>query len=217
LPTKRYFHSSDLPWATAFIKCFEKIKSELTSAITEGSELRPYLGSGDAIPTNLSTLAGSLNWAALDLYKNGELQTAAKSLFPNTLAAFEDVPTYQLTNSPYEIFFSLLKPGQTIAPHYGQSNHSLTAHLALDIPDSCYLEVDHEQRIWREGELMVFDDNYLHSAHNASDKTRIVLIFSIWNPDLSAVERAAIRHAFKSRQQWMLSRREKLNQLLITN
>jgi hypothetical protein len=39
---------------------------------------------------------------------------------------------------------------------------------------------------------MIFDDSYEHSAWNDSDAARIVLIFEIWHPALSAAERAAV-------------------------
>ena len=39
---------------------------------------------------------------------------------------------------------------------------------------------------------MVFDDTYEHEAWNRSDQIRVVLIFDLWNPHLTEVERAAV-------------------------
>lgn len=39
---------------------------------------------------------------------------------------------------------------------------------------------------------MTFDDTFEHEAWNRSGQTRVVLILDSWNPDLSAVERAAV-------------------------
>jgi Aspartyl/Asparaginyl beta-hydroxylase/Tetratricopeptide repeat len=49
-----------------------------------------------------------------------------------------------------------------------------------------------EARETRFGRLMIFDDSYEHSAWNDSDAPRIVLIFEIWHPALSAAERTAV-------------------------
>ena len=40
---------------------------------------------------------------------------------------------------------------------------------------------------------MVFDDTFDHEAWNGSDERRIVLIFDVWNPQLSLPEREAFR------------------------
>jgi aspartate beta-hydroxylase len=45
---------------------------------------------------------------------------------------------------------------------------------------------------WAYGRAVVFDDTYEHEAWNRSAKTRVVLIFDLWHPDLSSVEIAAL-------------------------
>jgi len=45
---------------------------------------------------------------------------------------------------------------------------------------------------WREGRAVIFDDTYEHEAWNRSEQTRVVLIFDLWNPHLTEVERAAV-------------------------
>ncbi|MEO7339196.1 MAG: aspartyl/asparaginyl beta-hydroxylase domain-containing protein, partial [Caldimonas sp.] len=44
---------------------------------------------------------------------------------------------------------------------------------------------------WTEGELVMFDDTFLHEAWNRSAQTRVVLLMDCWNPHLTAVERLA--------------------------
>lgn len=214
------FHSSDnAGWATQLNQSAKKIKSELAVAmqhqLTKAS-LRPYLDQNFASHSKLNELANSTNWQAIDLYKNGELNTEISELFPETLCALNSLPTYNLNNNPFEVFFSFLKPNQSIAPHYGQSNHALTAHLPLDIPPNCHIEVESQQHAWHENDLLIFDDSFLHSAHNNSDKTRVVLIFSVWHPDLSADERNAVRHSFQARQTLLEKRQSHLQKLRTT-
>jgi aspartyl/asparaginyl beta-hydroxylase (cupin superfamily) len=100
----------------------------------------------------------------------------------------------------------VLRPGQHIKPHYGQSNHSLTVHLPLVLPKACWLRVGDETRHWRTGQVTVFDDTFIHEASNESDTERIVLIISIWHPDLTQAEQQAIKRAFGARQQLLAQR-----------
>ncbi|MGH8399135.1 MAG: aspartyl/asparaginyl beta-hydroxylase domain-containing protein, partial [Gammaproteobacteria bacterium] len=92
-----------------------------------------------------------------------------------------------------ETFFSVLKPGAHIPPHTGVINTRLVTHLPLIIPPDCGIRVGNETRGWKEGECIVFDDTFEHEAWNKSDQTRVVLIFDIWNPYLTEVEREAMR------------------------
>jgi len=91
-----------------------------------------------------------------------------------------------------EAFFSILKPGTHIPPHFGLSNLKLAVHLALLIPASCGIRVGAETRHWEEGKCLIFDDSFEHEAWNRSAELRAVLIVEAWNPGLSGVEREAI-------------------------
>lgn len=216
LPSKPFYPAEELAWAESLNAKSNAIKGELTSAMQQQlakDSLRPYLDKHFSSHSGLSELANSNNWLAIDLFKNGELNTDISALFPQTLDALQELPTYNLKESPFEVFFSFLKPHQSIAPHFGQSNHALTVHLPLDIPNDCYLEVNAEKQCWREGEVLAFDDSFLHSAHNCSDLNRVVLIFSIWHPQLSSDERNAIRKSFTARQTWLSERQSQLQKL----
>ena len=168
--------------------------------------LRPYLPSELIVEGDLQTLAGSTNWSALDLYKEGKLNSNISSKFTNTLEALSKIPTYGLSNTPFEAFFSVLKPGQTIAPHFGQSNHSLNVHLPMIVPKPSFLSIASDKHNWNPGQPLIFDDSYRHSAHNESTESRIVLIFSIWHPQLSIKEQGLVQESFKVRKQWLDNR-----------
>ena len=88
--------------------------------------------------------------------------------------------------------FSLLAPHTSIPPHNGVNNTRLLCHLPLIVPEGCWFRVGADTRPWREGEAIVFDDTIEHEASNPSDLLRVVLIFDLWHPDLSDVERRAI-------------------------
>ncbi len=79
--------------------------------------------------------------------------------------------------------FSILEPGKVITPHYGPFKGILRYHLGLVIPDGdCYIQVGDDRYYWREGEGILFDETYLHSAHNNTDKLRVVLYLDIPRP-----------------------------------
>ena len=60
----------------------------------------------------------------------------------------------------------------------------------LIVPENCgALRVGNTQKAWQEGELLIFDDSMEHEAWNHSDRDRVVLLFDIWRPELSAEER----------------------------
>ncbi|MBP6627175.1 MAG: aspartyl/asparaginyl beta-hydroxylase domain-containing protein, partial [Arenimonas sp.] len=80
-----------------------------------------------------------------------------------------------------------------IPPHHGATNCRLTVHLPLVIPPNCALQVGNHVRPWTMGELLIFDDTVEHAAWNDSDQLRVVLIFDVWHPMLSAAERRLVK------------------------
>ena len=75
-------------------------------------------------------------------------------------------------------------------------NTRLVCHLPLIVPPSCGFRVGSTSRAWQVGKLMVFDDSVEHEAWNDSDDDRLVLIFDVWRPELSADERAQVTALF---------------------
>lgn len=65
----------------------------------------------------------------------------------------------------------------------------LTLHAGAG-QGACRLRVGDETRAWREGEVLIFDDSLQHeaTADATAECPRVVLIFDIWHPDLSAPE-----------------------------
>ncbi|MEO8411193.1 MAG: aspartyl/asparaginyl beta-hydroxylase domain-containing protein, partial [Propionivibrio sp.] len=56
----------------------------------------------------------------------------------------------------------------------------------------CWFRVGEQRRDWVRGEAFVFDDTIEHEAMNPSDELRVVLIFDVWNPELSPIERDGV-------------------------
>jgi hypothetical protein len=118
---------------------------------------------------------------------------------PRAAAALAAVPGLLLGGIPFAYaFFSALAPGAAIAPHFGPANTRLRVHVPLRVPagGGAALTVAGERRVWAEGEPVVFDDSFEHAAENKSDGERVVLLFDVWHPELSADERAAVEAMF---------------------
>ena len=207
LTAKPYFNSNKFSWAQKIESNYQIIKSELVKVL-QNTQIsgRPYLDNNIDPESNLSHLAGSSQWTAFDLYKDGTPNKDKLHNFPKTQELLSKLPLYGINHNPYEIFFSLLKPKQHIKAHYGLSNHSLTVHLPLIVPDKCKLRVDDTWHNWEEGKLVIFDDTFDHEAINESEQERVVLIFSIWHPELTVEEQQDIKATFIARKKWLDSR-----------
>jgi len=80
----------------------------------------------------------------------------------------------------------------------------------LLVPAKCGMRVGNgnETRPWHEGKLTIFDDSMEHEAWNSSDELRVVLLFDIWRPELSQIERELITammtsiDSFGPRREW---------------
>jgi aspartate beta-hydroxylase len=78
----------------------------------------------------------------------------------------------------------------------------------LILPPECALRVGNETRAWRESELTVFDDTIEHEAWNRSSQLRVVLLFDIWRPELSGMERSLVTEMLESIDRFGGVRRE---------
>jgi aspartyl/asparaginyl beta-hydroxylase (cupin superfamily) len=74
----------------------------------------------------------------------------------------------------------------------------LICHIPLIVPDDCAIRVGNETRAWRTGEALIFDDSFEHEAWNNSADTRVILLFEIWRPEISAEEQAALTTIFET-------------------
>lgn len=96
--------------------------------------------------------------------------------------------TASLIDSMGEIIscdFSWLPANTHILPHKGYSKMVLRCHLPLVVPEGelCKIRVGTSEHVWKEGELVIFDDSFEHEAWNNSEEDRVVLMFDIPNPN----------------------------------
>ena len=115
-----------------------------------------------------------------------------------SMQALRDAPLAHVPNRSPSILFSLLKPGARIPPHHGLVNTRLICHLPVIVPGQCSFRVGNEVRDWVEGKSWLFDDTIEHEAWNDSNQTRVILLFDVWRPELSAQERALVVSLFEA-------------------
>lgn len=73
--------------------------------------------------------------------------------------------------------FSILEPGSVISPHSGSFKACLRYHLGLSCPPDAQILVDGISYSWRDGEDVLFDDNYVHEVVNRSDTEPRIILF----------------------------------------
>jgi aspartyl/asparaginyl beta-hydroxylase (cupin superfamily) len=192
---EREFHDRSLfPWLDELEAATDVIQAECERAmVAERSELVPYLLYPDDVPLRqFAALNQSRDWTAIHLYRNGEQVLANTQHCPETMRLLSRLPQPHVDQRGPNAMFSLLAPRTRIPPHNGVANTRLLCHLPLIVPDHCWFRVGAERIEWQRGRAFVFDDCIEHEAANDSDQLRVVMIFDIWHPDLSAVERSGV-------------------------
>jgi len=199
LPQIQFYDNADFPWIPALEQATQSIRDELLQVVNEPGAFAPYV-TGDANRA-AKTQAGMLNnpdWSAFYLWKNGEPVAANVARFPATMQALADVPFSVVPNRSPSILFSLLRPRAHIPAHNGLVNTRLICHLPLIVPGRCTFRVGNEVRQWSEGKAWLFDDTIEHEAWNETDQTRVILLFDVWRPELSAEERSLVVSLFET-------------------
>ncbi|MBX5461880.1 MAG: aspartyl/asparaginyl beta-hydroxylase domain-containing protein [Steroidobacteraceae bacterium] len=195
LPAIQFYDRGDFQWLDAVEAAAPAIRSELVSALaSDDDSFVPYVANPAGVPLNQwRELNNSPRWSAFYFWRNGERIDANCERCPQTARVLAEAPLLDIPGRAPTAFFSLLKPKTRIPPHTGVANTRLTVHLPLVIPEGCRFRVGSETYPWEPDRAWVFDDTIEHEAWNDSDEPRAILIFDIWNPYLTQVERELVR------------------------
>ncbi|MEE8119249.1 MAG: aspartyl/asparaginyl beta-hydroxylase domain-containing protein [Gammaproteobacteria bacterium] len=189
---KPWFEAQEFEWAQRTAEKTAAVRQELLAVIDDEQVLSPYVAHQGKVPNAWRKLTNSLNWSAYHIYKEGEKVVPHCQQCPETADMLANLPLVTMPGQAPEAFFSILRPGTHIPPHFGLANLKLAVHLPLVIPDNCAIRVGEETRKWEPGSCLVFDDSFEHEAWNKSEESRAVLIFEVWNPQLTEIERDAV-------------------------
>ena len=192
LPNTQFYPRDMFPWLDRVEAATDDITLELETVLAGDAGFSPYLQTVSNLPSRTDyPLVDSMDWSSCFLWRDGA-ETPNAALCPLTMDALSDAPLCRVAARSPQVMFSQLKAGAHILPHTGVVNTRLICHLPLIVPEGCNFRVGNEVRSWERGNAWVFDDTIEHEAINTSRRTRVVLIFDIWRPELTEEERALV-------------------------
>jgi aspartyl/asparaginyl beta-hydroxylase (cupin superfamily) len=188
VPARTFYDPSEFEWARPLREAYPTIRGELEEILrSDGEGFQGYMSEAQ------QRLQG---WNTYNLFFYGRRFDENCARCPQTTRLLESLPRFERDH----IMFSALNPHSRIPPHTGPMNGIIRAHLALVAPPGCYIRVGPDERTWKEGELLVFDDSFEHEVWNHGDHTRIVLFLNFWHPCFSREEIAVLerlRYAYE--------------------
>jgi aspartate beta-hydroxylase len=187
-----YFDRRLFSWITEYEQHYGEIKRELEMLLPSARGSERVFDSEALENENLRGYDATPSWTGYYFYRHGERREDNCAACPATAAALDAIALIRIRDHGPEVLHSVFTPGTHLLPHRGVTNARAVSHLPLIVPADCALRVGGEERQWREGRTLVFDDTYEHEAWNRSRQVRVVLIADVWNPYLTEVERAAI-------------------------
>ena len=199
LPTVQFFDRTQFPWLQRLEAATDAIRQELLAVLDDPNAFSPYVQSDTTrAMLNKGGMLDNPEWSACFLWKSGQRMDANADRCPATQAALTEASVVQIPGRSPSVLFSMMRPGAHIPAHHGFVNTRLIVHLPLIVPPGCRFRVGNESREWIEGQAWLFDDTIEHEAWNPSDRTRVVLLFEVWRPELDAAERAYVSALFES-------------------
>lgn len=117
-------------------------------------------------------------WSKFYLSWYGYVHHSARVLCPRTVEVLEKVPGIN------GAMFSLLPARSILSRHLDPIASSLRLHMGLATPnqDACFIEVDNQVYSWRDGQILIFDETYLHHVRNDTDESRLILMCDVRRP-----------------------------------
>ncbi len=151
-----------------------RIAKEEGTALLERDAIRPPAWTNDAKIAAFH----ERGWHPYYLLWHGDVLPSAQATCPRTVELLSGLPQVR------GAMFAVLRPGARLEPHTDPFAGTLRCHVGLGIPAgaACWLEVDGQRHTWTEGEALVFDETYLHSAANHTSDARLVLLCDVERP-----------------------------------
>ncbi|HVR91848.1 MAG TPA: aspartyl/asparaginyl beta-hydroxylase domain-containing protein [Novosphingobium sp.] len=195
----QFADAADFAWREGLQDEAPAILAEAEALLADHATFTPYVDHTAERPQgDVHGLLGNRDWSTWELTDRGQPVPERVARAPRAHAALTaQMPLCRISSRAPSLMFSLLRPKSRIPAHTGMINTRLICHLPLIVPPGCGFRVGSETRHWEVGKLMVFDDTVEHEAWNDSTHDRLVLIFDVWRPEISEVEREQIAMLFR--------------------
>jgi beta-hydroxylase len=117
-------------------------------------------------------------WGRFYLKWYDDALPSALQYCPRTVELIERVPSLNAA------MFASLPPGSVLPVHRDPYAGSMRYHLGLITPNSkdCHILVDGIDYFWKDGEGVIFDETFVHTAENTTDEQRVILFCDIQRP-----------------------------------
>lgn len=198
LPQRAFYEREEFAWLAGIEAAVPAMQAELAGLLADDSNFSPFVVQMPNLPPSANPLLNDPRWGVFHLWQRGRRIEEHAPRVPATMAALELAPMPFIPNSAPMALFSVLRPHTHIVPHHGIVNTRLICHVPLLVPEECRFRVGAEVRRWRLGETLIFDDSIEHEAWNDSDRTRVVLLFEIWRPEITESERRELTTLFEA-------------------
>lgn len=175
---------NDFPELATLRANWEMIRDEVRKLFEEG-HIRPSDKHND-LAFNTFFKRG---WKRFYLKWYDEPMQSAKEYCPKTVELVQSIPSVNAA------LFALLPAGSKLGEHRDPFAGSVRYHLGLITPnsDKCRIYIDGTPYAWHDGEDILFDETYIHSAANDTEDVRIILFCDVARPIRNPVVRALNR------------------------
>lgn len=198
LPQIAFYDTAEFDWVATLEAAVPTIRNEAAAALAGQAGIAPYVQADPTRPNRGHALLGDSRWSAFHFFEDGQPVEPNTERCPATSAALAKTPLPRIRGRSPMAIFSILEPHTHIPPHNGMLNTRLICHLPLIVPDNCRLRVGNHTRAVEEGKVLIFDDSIEHEAWNDSEEVRVILLFEIWRPELSADEVKALTALYEA-------------------
>lgn len=172
-PPTPYIRLEDFPELKPLADNWTTIRDEALKLFDEGFIRAAEKGNDAGFRTFFRT-----GWKRFYVKWYDDALPSARQLCPQTTALVAGIPTVNAA------MFTLLPPGARLGAHRDPFAGSLRYHLGLVTPNSpeCYITVDGQDYYWKNGEAVMFDETFVHTAENRTQVTRLILLCDIERP-----------------------------------
>jgi beta-hydroxylase len=210
-------HSTWLAPYNVLMYLFQAVPNQPVLPVESFPELQPLRDNWQTIRAEAVALfdegriraaANNNDWGFYSFFRSGwkrfylkwyeDALPSAVKLCPKTVALVNAIPNV------HGAMFAMLPPGARLGAHRDPFAGSLRYHLGLVTPnsDKCFIIVDGEKCVWRDGEAIMFDETYIHTAENQTDVNRIILFCDVERPMkfgfMTAFNRWVSKHIVKA-------------------